>query len=259
MSKHNLEQLRSRALALRLNGLLEHWDDVGAADWVAPLIQWEEDERDRRSLVRRLRDAHLGKFKALADFDWTWPQRIERPAIEEMMSLSFMKDASNIVFLGPNGVGKSTLAMNVAHQALVQGHTVLFATASKMLGELAALDSDSALRRRLRRYAQPDILVIDEVGYLSYSNRHADLLFELISRRYQNHSTIVTTNRPFAEWSEVFPNAACVVSLVDRLMHRAEVIAVEGESYRLKEARERNEARAEQRKGKKAGSAGVGT
>ena len=259
MSKQNLEQLRARALALRLNGLLEHWDDVGAADWVAPLIQWEENERDRRSLVRRLRDAHLGKFKALADFDWTWPQRIERPAIEELMSLSFMKDASNIVFLGPNGVGKSTLAMNVAQQALVQGHTVLFATASQMLGELAALDSDSALRRRLRRYAQPDILVIDEVGYLSYSNRHADLLFELISRRYQNHSTIVTTNRPFAEWSEVFPNAACVVSLVDRLMHRAEVIAVEGESYRLKEARERNEARAEQRKGKKAGHAGVNT
>lgn len=259
MSKHNLEQLRARALALRLNGLLEHWDDVGAADWVAPLIQWEEDERDRRSLVRRLRDAHLGKFKALADFDWTWPQRIERPAIEELMSLSFMKDASNIVFLGPNGVGKSTLAMNVAHQALVQGHTVLFATASQMLGELAALDSDSALRRRLRRYAQPDILVIDEVGYLSYSNRHADLLFKLISRRYQNHSTIVTTNRPFAEWSEVFPNAACVVSLVDRLMHRAEVIAVEGESYRLKEARERNEARAQQRKGKKAAHVVVGT
>ena len=259
MSKQNLEQPRARALALRLNGLLEHWDDVGAADWVAPLIQWEENERDRRSLVRRLRDAHLGKFKALADFDWTWPQRIERPAIEELMSLSFMKDASNIVFLGPNGVGKSTLAMNVAQQALVQGHTVLFATASQMLGELAALDSDSALRRRLRRYAQPDILVIDEVGYLSYSNRHADLLFELISRRYQNHSTIVTTNRPFAEWSEVFPNAACVVSLVDRLMHRAEVIAVEGESYRLKEARERNEARAEQRKGKKAGHAGVNT
>lgn len=259
MSKHDLEQLRARALALRLNGLLEHWDDVGAADWVAPLIQWEENERDRRSLVRRLRDAHLGKFKALADFDWTWPQRIERPAIEELMSLSFMKDASNIVFLGPNGVGKSTLAMNVAHQALVQGHTVLFATASQMLGELAALDSDSALRRRLRRYAQPDILVIDEVGYLSYSNRHADLLFELISRRYQNHSTIVTTNRPFAEWSEVFPNAACVVSLVDRLMHGAEVIAVEGESYRLKEARERNEARAQQRKGKKAAHVGVGT
>ena len=158
MSKHNPEQMRARALALRLNGLLEHWDEVGAADWVAPPIQWEEDERDRHSLVRRLRDAHLGKFRALTDFDWTWSKRIERATIEELMSLSFMKDASNIVFLGPNGVGKSTLTMNVAHQVLVQGHIVLFATASQMLGELAALDSDSTLRRRLRRYAQPYIL-----------------------------------------------------------------------------------------------------
>jgi DNA replication protein DnaC len=120
-----------------------------------------------------------------------------------------------------------------------------------MLGELAALDSDSALRRRLRHYATPDILLIDEVGYLSYSNRHADLLFELISRRYEARSTIDTTNKPFSEWSEVFPNAACVVSLADRLVHRAEVISIEGESYRLKEARERTEARARQRSAKR--------
>ncbi|MGF6870603.1 hypothetical protein OKW35_000057 [Paraburkholderia sp. MM5477-R1] len=142
-----------------------------------------------------------------------------------------------------NSVGKSTLPLNLAYQALVNGHTALFTTNGQMLGELAALDSDSALRRRLHRYATPDVLVIDEVGYLSYSNRHADLLFELISRRYGAASTVVTTNRPFAEWSEVFPNAACVVSLVDRLVHRAEVVAIEGESYRAKEARERAEQR----------------
>ena len=129
----------------------------------------------------------------------------------------------------------------------MHGHTALFTTAGQMLGELAALDSDSALRRRLRRYASPDVLVIDEVGYLSYSNRHADLLFELVSRRYGSASTVVTTNRPFSEWHEVFPNAACVVSLVDRLVHRAEVIAIEGESYRVKEARERAEQRASRR------------
>jgi DNA replication protein DnaC len=149
--------------------------------------------------------------------------------------------------IGPNGVGKSTLALNLAYQALVHGHTALFTTAGQMLGELAALDSDSAVRRRLRRYASPDILVIDEVAYLSYSNRHADLLFELVSRRYGSASTVVTTNRPFSEWHEVLPNAACVVSLVDRLVHRAEVIAIEGESYRVKEARERAEQRASRR------------
>jgi DNA replication protein DnaC len=145
-------------------------------------------------------------------------------------------------------VGKSMLARNIAHQALIHGHTVLFATAGQLLGDLAALDSDSALRRRLRHYAAPELLLIDEVGYLSYSNRHADLLFELISRRYEKKSTLVTSNRPFAEWHEVFPNAACVVSLVDRLVHNAEILAIEGQSYRLKEARERSEQRARRRR-----------
>ena len=125
---------------------------------------------------------------------------------------------------------------------------MLFTSAGQMLSDLAALDSDSALRRRLRHYAGPSLLVIDEVGYLSYSNRHADLLFELVSRRYEQKSTVVTTNRPFAEWRQVFPNAACVVSLVDRLVHNAEILAIEGESYRLKEAQERSEQRARQRR-----------
>src|SRR5271166_1499738 len=129
------------------------------------------------------------------------------------------------------------------------GNTVLFTSAGQLLGDLCALDSDSALRRRLRHYARPQLLVIDEVGYLS--NRHADLMFELVSRRYQSKSTLVTTNRPFAEWREVFPNAACVVSLVDRLVHNAEIIAIEGDSYRLKEAHDRAEQRARQRRGAK--------
>lgn len=247
----NLESLRLRAKALQLHGLLAHWSDIATADWVESLLQWEEEERARRSLERRLRDAHIGRFKPLCDFDWVWPKRCDRAALEELISLDFLKEATNVVLAGPNGVGKSTLARNIAHQSVVNGHTVLFTTAGQLLGELAALDSDSALRRRLRHYAAPTLLAIDEVGYLSYSNRHADLLFELISRRYESKSTLVTTNRPFAEWSEVFPNAACVVSLVDRLVHNAEIITIEGESYRLKEARERSEARAKKRRGGK--------
>lgn len=113
---------------------------------------------------------------------------------------------------------------------------------------MAALDSDSALRRRLRYYAAADLLCIDEVGYLSYSNRHADLLFELTNRRYGNKSTLLTTNKTFSDWHEVFPNAACVVSLIDRLIHNAEIVPLEGESYRLKEARERAEHRAQKRR-----------
>lgn len=166
------------------------------------------------------------------------------------MSLDFLREAANVVPIGPNRVGKSMLAQNLAHQALIRGATVLFTTAGQMPGESAALDSDSALRRRLRHYAAPDLLVIDEVGYLSYGNRHADPPFEPVSRRYQTQSTLLTTHRAFAAWSEVFPNAAGVVSRVDRPIHHAEVIAIEGASYRLKEARERAGQRARTRRDK---------
>ncbi len=247
----DLDSLHRRAKTLQLHGLLAHWPEVASADWVAPLIAWEEAERARRSLERRLKAARIGRFKAIQDFDWSWPKRCDRGAVEALLGLDFLSEAANVVLVGPNGVGKSTLARNIAHQALVHGHTVLFTTAGQLLGELAAIDSDSGLRRRLRHYASPGLLVIDEVGYLSYANRHADLLFELVSRRYETKSTLITTNRPFAEWNEVFPNAACVVSLVDRLVHNAEIIAIEGDSYRLKEAKERTEQRARQRRRKK--------
>jgi DNA replication protein DnaC len=247
----NLPDLRTRAAALHLNGLLAHWAQAANAPWLPHLLEWEEGERARRSMERRLRDSRIGSFKPLADFDWAWPSRCDRQAIEELMGLEFMAEAANAILFGPNGIGKSTIARNIAHQALIGGHTVLFASAGALLGDLAAIDSASVLNRRLRHYAGFDLLCIDEVGYLSYSNRHADLLFELTNRRYQKKSTLITTNRAFAEWHEVFPNAACVVSLIDRLTHNAEVIALEGKSYRLKEAQERAQQRAQRRRGKK--------
>ena len=116
-----------------------------------------------------------------------------------------------------------------------------------MLHDLAAQDSSVALARRLRRYTTPTILAIDEVGYLSYDARYADLLFEVVTRRYQNRPILLTTNKAFGEWNQVFPNAACVVALIDRLLHRAEIVALEGKSYRLKEAKERAERKAKTR------------
>src|SRR5207344_2304949 len=126
---------------------------------------------------------------------------------------------------GPNGLGKSMLLKNLAHQAVLHGATSRFTLASDMLHDLAAQDSTTALARRLRRYTSPTLLAIDEVGYLSYDARYADLLFEVVTRRYeQQRSIVLTTNKPFGEWNQVFPNAACVVTLIDRLLHRAEII-----------------------------------
>ena len=245
------DPLLARAKALKLHGLLAHWDAVAGSTWLESLIQWEEEERARRSLERRLGNAHLGRFRPLVDFNWDWPKRCDREAVEELMGLAFVQEAGNAILVGPNGVGKSTIARNIAHQAVLAGHTVLCTSAGHMLNELAGADGDNALRHRLAVYARPRLLLIDEIGYLSYSNRHADLLFEIVSRRYQEKSTLVTTNRPFAEWGEVFPNAACVVSLVDRLVHNAEIVQIEGESYRLKEAKERRETRRKQRAARK--------
>jgi DNA replication protein DnaC len=157
----NLDVLQARAKALHLHGLLAHWPEAVAAGWVEPLLDWEEQERARRSLERRLQEAHIGRFKSICDFDWTWPKRCDRATFEALMTLDYLKDATNVVLVGPNGVGKTTLARNLAHQALVHGHTVLFTSAGQLLGELAALDSDSALRRRLRHYAAPSLLLID--------------------------------------------------------------------------------------------------
>jgi len=237
------DPLRERARDLGLWGLLAHWDEITDREIVNRLVAWEETERQRRSLERRIKSAHLDRFKPMADFDWTWPTKIDRAAVEELFTFQFLDEAANVVLVGSNGLGKTMIAQNLAYQALLKGYTVRLVTASEMLNDLVAEDSATARRTRIASFCRPQLLAVDEVGYLSYDHRHADLLFEIVTRRYQQKSTIVTTNKRFKDWKDVFPNAASVVTLVDRLIHKAEVIHVEGESYRRKEADERARAK----------------
>lgn len=236
MTKNSLLE---KAQGLKLYGLLAHWQEVEQCDWVAQLLDWEEHERINRSLERRIANARLERFKPLAEFDWSWPKKCDRIAIESLLDLEFIEEANNIILCGPNGAGKTTIAKNIAYHAVFRGWTALFITASAMLNELASINTDSALHRRFKYYMQPSVLIIDELGYLSYSNRHADLLFEVISRRYEKKPTIITTNKAFKEWGEIFPNAASVTSLIDRLVHHAEIINIEADSYRVKESKEK--------------------
>ena len=243
-----LETVRPRLRRLGFYGLLAQAETLLHQPWLARVLEIEERERSRRSLKRRLDHARLGTFKPIADFDWTWPTKCDRSLIEELFSLAFIEEAANVVFIGSNGLAKTMLLKNLAHQAVLHGHSARFTLASDMLHDLAAQDSTTALARRLRRYTHPTLLAIDEVGYLSYDPRYADLLFEVVTRRYeQQRSILLTTNKAFGEWNQVFPNATCVGTLVDRLLHRAEIVALEGKSYRLKEAQERTARKAKSR------------
>lgn len=229
------EELRQRATKLRLYGLLSAWSNVAGEPWVKQLIELEEVERARRSQEYRMRNAKIGSFKSRADFDWKHPSKIDRLQIEELFTLDFVDEGQNVVFLGPNGVGKTLFARNLAHASVTRGWATRYVSASDMLNDLSSYNG-AMLRNRLKRYVLPRLLVIDELGYLSYDSHHADLLYEVVSRRYEQEASIVlTTNRPFAQWNQVFEGSACLTTLIDRLCHRVEIAKIDGESYRQKE------------------------
>jgi DNA replication protein DnaC len=235
-----MDDPRTRLRALGLLGLAARLDEVRDEPWLGRVIAIETEERQHRGLDRRMKNSRLGKFKPMADFDWNWPTKVDRKTIEALFLLGFVDEGANVVLVGPNGIGKTMIGKNLAHAVIKTGRTARFTTASTMLTELAAQDSTAALHRTFRRYTSPGVLVIDELGYVAYGNRHADVLFEVVNRRYEmGRSIIVTTNRAFTDWGELFPNATCVVPLVDRLVHHCEIVQIEAESYRLKEARGR--------------------
>jgi DNA replication protein DnaC len=206
------------------------------------LLQAETEERSRRSLERRLRVSGIKSFKAMADFEWTWPTKIERDVIERALTLDFLPEARNLVLVGRNGVGKTMIAQNICHAAVLAGSSVLFRSAAALLEELHRQTLEGR-RCKLRAYANVGLLCVDEVGYLSFDDKAADLLYEVINRRYERKSVIVTTNRPFKEWNEVFPNATCIATLLDRLLHHADVTVIEGDSYRVRESEQEAAAR----------------
>lgn len=196
----------------------------------------EEKDRAERSTERRLRRSHIGTFKPMADFDWAWPKEIDQPRVEAALQLEFIPHADNVVLIANQGLGKTMIAKNIAYQAILAGHTVAFVTASELLLDLAAQDSARALDRRLHYWASIKLLCVDEIGYLSYDNRNADLLFQVISRRYEKKSLVLTTNLAFKDWPTIFPNAACTTALIDRVIHHASIIPIRGDSYRRRDA-----------------------
>lgn len=242
-----MTEFTSRLGALGFAALAENFDDIVALGtkkrWnlvqtFEHIVALEEKERAQRGLERRTRRSRLERFKPMADFDWNWPKQIERPLVESVSRLEFLEAKRNVVLVAPQGLGKTMIAKNIAHQAVLAGQTALFVTAADLLLDLGKQESARALERRLRYYAGITLLVIDEIGFLAFDNRNADLLFQIISKRYEKKSTVLTTNLRFRDWPTIFPNATCATALIDRVVHHADVVAIEGDSYRKREAEE---------------------
>lgn len=213
-----------------------------ASQILEQVVKTEAAERSRRSLERRLRISGIKSFKPIADFDWSWPLKIDRDVIERALTLDFLSEARNLVLVGRNGIGKTMIAQNLCHAAVLAGHSVLFRSAAALLEDLHR-QTPEGRRRKLRGYANVGLLCIDEVGYLACDDKAADLLYEVVNRRYERKPIILTTNRPFKEWNEVFPNATCIVTMLDRLLHHADVTVLEGNSYRVRESDQEMAAR----------------
>jgi DNA replication protein DnaC len=246
-----MSELASALTAIGLKAIAAQVEDflaratrskMSPAAMLEEMARIEQTERARRGLELRMRAARLGSFKPMADFDWSWPKKIDRDLAEHALSLSFITERRNLALVATNGLGKTMIAKNIAHAAVLAGHTVLFRTASELLTDLAR-DSPQRRRARLAYYSSHDLLCIDELGYLSYDDRAADLLFEVVTRRHERRSILLTTNLGFTDWSTVFPNASCLMTLLDRLLHHADVVLIEGDSYRSFEGKKEREAR----------------
>jgi DNA replication protein DnaC len=174
-------------------------------------------------------------IKTLDQFDWLWPKKINQTQIKNLFRLKFIEEKSNVVFIGSVGVGKSHIALALGYHACLKGHTVLFISAIDAINNLIAAQRAGRLKQELKKYLRPKLIILDELGYLPIDNNGADLLFQIISARYEQGSIIITTNRVFKEWAQIFNNDSTLTSaLLDRLLHHTEAVVIEGKSYRMK-------------------------
>ena len=239
------EELNSYLKELQLVWPQQHYEKLAEeaarenwtpADYLRRLLEGECLRRRDNRIQRRIRSAHIPVIKTLDTFNWSWPKKINRAQIQNLFRLAFLADHGNVIFLGGVGLGKTHLASALGYAACLQGHLVLFTTAINMINTLSAAQAEHRLKTELKKYIVPSLLVLDEVGYLPIDKQGADLLFQVISARYECGSIVLTTNKAFKQWSSIFNNDSTLTSAVlDRLLHHAEPVMIEGASYRMKE------------------------
>src|SRR5690349_465796 len=228
-----LPYLKAHCRPLATEAAAHHWTHL---DYLGRLLEGEAAARQDRALARRIKDARFPVLKTLEGFRWDWPKKINRLQVQNLFRLQFVEEKANVIFLGLVGLGKTHLATALGYAACQQGYSVLFANAIDVINTLSAAQTKGALKSELKRYLSPALLLLDEIGYLPIDQRGADLLFQVISQRYERGSIVLTSNKAFKQWATIFNGDSTITSAVlDRLLHHAETVLIEGSSYRIKD------------------------
>ncbi len=241
-----IEQLHERLEALglktideRLEALLEQAAkaEPAYADFLLDVVSAEADARRQRYLKTRLQLAHLPYVKTFEQFDFDFQPSIDERQIQELRTLRFVHEASNVIFLGPPGVGKTHLSVALAEAAIQAGFGAYFITAHDLIADLSKAIREGRLQRRMRIYLAPKVLIVDEMGYLPLDELGATIFFQLVSARYERGSIILTSNKSYADWGSIFSDPIIATAILDRLLHHSTTVNIRGESFRLKERR----------------------
>lgn len=230
---------------LKLSFIAQHYAELATqaaqnmwphVDYLARLVEGEADVRRDRATQSRIRLARFPVIKTLEQFRWDWPTRINRLQVQNHFRLGFIQDKANLILLGGVGLGKTHLATALGYAACLHGYSVLFASAIDVINTLAAAKNAGRLKAELKKYTKPALLILDELGYLPIDKAGADLLFQVISLRYEQGAIVITSNRAFKEWPKIFNNdSTLTAAILDRLLHHAETIIIEGKSFRMKD------------------------
>jgi DNA replication protein DnaC len=245
MTSHDRKRLEDQLLQMRLGYIRENYGDLARkaaeqqrshVDYLAQVIDGEFTMRDVRSTERRIRNARFPVIKTLDEFQWSWPKKINRMQIQNLFRLDFIATHTNAVMIGNVGLGKTHLSIALGRAACLAGHSVLFTTAVDIINTLAAAKSAGQLKRDIRRYVRPTVLIVDELGYLPIDKLGADLMFQVISQRYERAPTVFTTNRAYKHWPQIFNNDSTLTSaILDRVLHHVDTVIIEGKSFRMKD------------------------
>ena len=239
------EELTEVLRHLSLTTIAQQYEDLGReaareglchVEYLRRLAEAEAAARYERSVQRRIKAARLPVLKTLEQFDWSWPTKINRTQVQALFRLRFVEQNTNAVFIGGVGLGKTHFALALAHSACLNNVPTLFAQAVEIVNTLSAAQTTNTLSKALKAYVTPRLLVVDELGYLPMDKRGADLIFQVISARYERGTTVITTNTVYKQWARIFNNdATLTTAILDRLVHHCETVTIEGKSYRMKD------------------------